>query len=97
MLLLNSYVAINYTHSPSIQHCQASFDDQLALHTLSKVYLEYRDTYDKSTAFRMVPNPEVAHGYLVRHQKGRGDFCWSGHAFRVHAAVEKGGYRCECR
>jgi hypothetical protein len=59
MLLLNSYVAINYTQAPSVQHCRASFDDQLAHTYTRKVYLEYRDTYDKSTAFRMVSNPEV--------------------------------------
>jgi hypothetical protein len=37
----------------------------------------------------------------VGHQKGRGgggeDFCWANHAFRVHADVESGDYRYECR
>jgi hypothetical protein len=64
---------------------------------MRKVYHKYRKTFDKSTAFRMDPNPGVHHAYLVKHQKGGGEFCWSDHAFRVHANVENGDYRCECR
>jgi hypothetical protein len=62
-----------------------------------KVYLEYRETFTKSTTFRMEPNPAVRNGYLVKHQRGGDEFCWANHAFRVHADVENGEYRCECR
>jgi hypothetical protein len=65
----------------NIQHCFASFDDQLARIYTRRVYLEYSSTYDKSTAFCIEPNPDVPHGFLVRHQKGGGDFCWADHAF----------------
>jgi hypothetical protein len=53
-------------------------------------------TFDKSTTFRMDPNPGVHHGYLVKYQKGGGEFCWSDQAFRAHVDVENGEYRCEC-
>jgi hypothetical protein len=39
----------------------------------------------------------VRYGYLVKHQQGGGNFCWAGHAFRIHADVENGEFRCECR
>jgi hypothetical protein len=58
-----------------VQHCHTLFDDQLTRMYIRKVYLEYRDTYDKSTTFWIDVNPEVPHGYLVRHQKGRGAGC----------------------
>jgi hypothetical protein len=62
------------------------------------MYLEYRDTYEKSTSFRIDVNPEVLHGYLMRHQKGGGeDLCWANHAFRMNAGVESGDYQCECQ
>jgi hypothetical protein len=35
-----------------------------------KVYLEYRQVFDKSMTFWMEPNPEVADGYLVKHHRG---------------------------
>jgi hypothetical protein len=62
---------------------------------MRKVYLEYRHVFDKSTTFRMDPNPGVPIGFFVKHQ--RGGFCWSNHAFCVHADVVQGEYRCECR
>jgi hypothetical protein len=44
----------------------------------------------------MDENPGVPNGYLVKHQWGGGNFCWSDHSFRIHADVENGKYRCEC-
>jgi hypothetical protein len=55
MLLLNSYVAINYTHSPSIQHCHASFDDQLALHTLVRYILNIETHMIRALHFEWYP------------------------------------------
>jgi hypothetical protein len=34
------------------------------------VYLEYRQVFDKSTTFRMGPNPSMPNGFLVKHQSG---------------------------
>jgi hypothetical protein len=82
--------------APSVQHCRAPFDDQLARIYTRKVYLEYRQTFNKSTAFRMDENPGVPNGYLMKHQRGGGNFCWSDHSFRIHADVMNGKYRCEC-
>jgi hypothetical protein len=62
-----------------------------------KVYLEYRQVFDKSAAFRMYPNPGVPNGFLVKHQWGGRGFYWSNDAFRVYADVVQGEYRCECR
>jgi hypothetical protein len=76
-----------------VQHCHASFDDQLVRLYTRKVYLEYRHVFDKSTTFRMDPNPGVPNGFLVKHQRGGGGFCWSDHAFHVHADVVEGEYR----
>jgi hypothetical protein len=64
-----------------MQHFHTSFDDQLLWLYTRKVYLEYRQVFDKSTTFRMDPNPGVTHGYLVKHHHGSGGFCWSDHAF----------------
>jgi hypothetical protein len=44
-------------YAPSIQHCRAPFDDQLTRIYTRKVYLEYRQSFNKSTAFRMDENP----------------------------------------
>jgi hypothetical protein len=85
------------TPAPSIQHCRSPFDDQLARIYTRKVYLEYRQTFNKSTSFRMNANPGVHNGYLMRHQWDGGDFCWLDYAFRVHADVESGEYSCKCR
>jgi hypothetical protein len=93
----NAIVTMNFLQAGNVQHCRALFDDQLTWMYTRKVYLEYRDMYDKSTTVWIDVNPEVPHGYLVRHQKGGDDFCWANHAFRVHADVENGEYRCECR
>jgi hypothetical protein len=80
-----------------VQHCHTPFDDQLLWLYTRKVYLEYRQVFDKSTAFWMDPNLGVTHGYLVKHHRGSGDFCWFDHAFRVHADIDNGEYRYECR
>jgi hypothetical protein len=85
------------THAQTVQHCHAPFDDQLVRLYMRKVYLEYRQVFDKSMTFRMDPNPGVSNGFLVKHQRCGGGFCWSNHAFRVHADVVQGEYRCECR
>jgi hypothetical protein len=53
-----------------VQHRRALFDNQLTRMYMRKVYLEYRYTYDKSTTFRIDVNPDVPHGYLMRHQHG---------------------------
>jgi hypothetical protein len=62
-----------------------------------KVYLEYRQTFNKSTVFQIDENPGVHNGYLMRHQRAGGSFCWSNHAFRIHADVKNGEFKCECR
>jgi hypothetical protein len=33
-----------------------------------KVYLEYKQIFDTSMAFRMDPNQDVPNGFLVKHQ-----------------------------
>jgi hypothetical protein len=80
-----------------VQHCHEPFDDQLVRLYTSKVYLEYKQVFDKSTTFRIYPNPGVPNGSLMKHQGGGCGLCWSNLALRVHADVEKGEYRCECR
>jgi hypothetical protein len=85
------------TQVHNVQHYHAPFDDQLIRMYTRKVCLEYRQVFDKSTAFRMDPNSGVPNGFLVKHQRGVGGFCWLNHAFRVHADVLQGQYRCECR
>jgi hypothetical protein len=80
-----------------VQHCHAPFDDQVVRLYTRKVYLEYRHVFDKSTSFRMDPNSGVPNGFLVKHQRGGGGFYWSNHAFRIHADVVQGEYRCECQ
>jgi hypothetical protein len=80
-----------------MQHCHAPFDDQLVCLYTRKMYLEYRQVFDKRTTFRMNPNPGVPNGFLVKHQRGGGGFYWSNHAFRVHADVVQGECRCECQ
>jgi hypothetical protein len=84
------------THAQIVQHCHALFDDQPVRLYTRKVYLEYRKVFDKSTAFRMDPNPGMPNGFLVKHQRGGGGFCWSNHAFCIHADVVQDEYRCEC-
>jgi hypothetical protein len=49
-----------------MQHSHASFDDQLARIYTKKVYIEYRQTFNKSTTFRMDENLGVRNGYLVK-------------------------------
>jgi hypothetical protein len=63
---------------------------------MMKFDLEYRHVFDKSTPFRMEPNPGVPNGFLVKHQRGAGGFCASNHAFRILADVVQGEYGCEC-
>jgi hypothetical protein len=57
-----------------VQHCHAQFDDQLVCWYRRKVYLEYRQVFDKSMAFRMDPNSGVPHGFLMKHLWGGGGF-----------------------
>jgi hypothetical protein len=56
------------TQTHSVQHYRVPFDDQLAHIYARKLYLEYRQTFNNSTAFRMDANPDV-------NQRGGGDFC----------------------
>jgi hypothetical protein len=42
------------------------------------------------------PDPDVECGYLVKHEKGTGVFCWAQHAFKVLADKKEGIYKCEC-
>jgi hypothetical protein len=53
-----------------VQHCHAPFDDQLVHLYTRKVYLEYRQVFDKSMAFRMDPNLGVPNGLLVKYHRG---------------------------
>jgi hypothetical protein len=57
-----------------VHHCHALFDDQLVRLYMRKVYLQYRYVFNKSTTFRMDPNPGMANGFLVKHQWGGGGF-----------------------
>jgi hypothetical protein len=75
-----------------VQHCRAPFDDQLVRLYTRKVYLEYRETFDKSTAFRIDADPAIPNGFHVKHQRAGGNFLWSDHSFSVHADVEKGEF-----
>jgi hypothetical protein len=93
-LKLTNNVFATQTHI--VQHCHAPFYDQLLHLYTRKVYLEYRQVFDKSTTFRMDQNLGVPNGFLVKHQQGAGGFCWSNHAFHVHADVLQGEYRYEC-
>jgi hypothetical protein len=61
-----------FTQAQTIQHCHAPFDDQLVRLYTRKVYLEYRQVFNKSTTFRMDQNPSVPHGFLVKHQRSGG-------------------------
>jgi hypothetical protein len=63
------------TKAQTVQHCNASFDDQLLRLYTRKVYQEYRQVFDKSAAFRMDSNPSMPNGFLVKHQRGVGGFC----------------------
>ena len=60
------------------------------------VYNEYKREYINSTAFVIEPDPGVECGYLVKHEKGDGTFCWAQHAFKVVADKAAGVYKCEC-
>jgi hypothetical protein len=84
------------TQVHTVQQWHAPFDDQLLRLYMRKVYLEYRQVFDKSITFRMDPNPGIPNGLLVKHQWGAGGFCWSNHAFRVHADVLQGEYHYQC-
>ena len=49
-----------------------------------------------STAFIIEQDPSDQHTYLVKHEKGTGDFYYAKHAFRVYADKETKVYNCEC-
>jgi hypothetical protein len=69
-----------------VQHCHETFDDQLVWLYTRKVYLEYRHVFDKSTTFRMDPNLSVPNRFLVKHQRGGGEF-YGHNVFHVQADV----------
>ncbi|XP_066358193.1 protein FAR1-RELATED SEQUENCE 1-like [Miscanthus floridulus] len=82
-----------------IRTCKSRFDEQLSRVYMRAVYQENTKEYANSTAFLIEPNPhpDVRNGYLVRHEKGAGSFCWAQHAFKVVADKETGVYECECK
>ena len=89
----------NFVQVEVIRACKSRFDKQLSRVYTRDVYQEYKREYANSTAFLIEPNPdpEVRNGYLVRHEKGAGSFCWAQHAFKVVADKEAGVYECECK
>ncbi|XP_066392231.1 protein FAR1-RELATED SEQUENCE 1-like [Miscanthus floridulus] len=82
-----------------VRACKSRFDEQLSRVYTRAMYQEYKREYANSTAFLIEPNPdpEVMNGYLVRHEKGAGSFCWAQYAFKVVADKEAGVYECECK
>jgi hypothetical protein len=95
-LIFSTVYYVFTTQAQTVQHCHASFDDQLLPLYTRKVCLEYRHVFHKSTTFRMDLNPGVPNGFLVKHQRGGGGFCWLNHAFHIHVDVVQGEYRCKC-
>ena len=89
----------NFVQAEVVRVCKSRFDEQLSRVYTRAVYQEYKREYANSTAFLIEPNPdpEVRNGYLVRHEKGAGSFCWAQHAFKVVADKEAGVYECECK
>lgn len=53
-----------------VHHCHASFDDWLVRLYTKRVYLEYRQRFDKSMAFQIDLNQGVPNGFLVKQQRG---------------------------
>jgi hypothetical protein len=68
-----------------VRACKSRFDEQLSRMYTRVVYNEYKREYVNSTAFVIEPDPDVECGYLVKHEKGTGMFCWAQHAFKVLA------------
>jgi adenine specific DNA methylase Mod len=60
-----------------VRACKSRFDEQLSRVYTRAVYNEYKRKYINSTAFVIEPDPEVECGYLVKHEKGDGTFCWA--------------------
>ncbi|KAL6644101.1 hypothetical protein ACP70R_018867 [Stipagrostis hirtigluma subsp. patula] len=85
-----------YSEPPNVRACLLAFDDQFSQKYSRNVYKDYTRNYKNSTAFEIRADPNEEHGYLVRHAKGTGEFCWSKHEFKVHCDKVRGEYRCEC-
>jgi hypothetical protein len=79
-----------------VRACKSRFDEQLSRVYTRAVYNEYKREYINNTAFVIEPDPGVECGYLVKHEKGDGTFCWAQHAFKVVADKAAGVYKCEC-
>ncbi|CAL5049424.1 unnamed protein product [Urochloa decumbens] len=87
----------HYAQAAVVRASKAKFDEQLSRVYTRAVYKEYKEQYNKSTAFIIEPNPEVENGYLVKHETGEGSFCWAQHHFKVVADIAAGEYSCECK
>jgi hypothetical protein len=79
-----------------VRACKSQFDEQLSRVYTRAVYNEYKREYINSTTFVIEPDPGVECGYLVKHEKGDGTFCWAQHAFKVVADKAVGVYKCKC-
>jgi hypothetical protein len=79
-----------------VRACKSRFDEQLSRVYTRAVYNEYKREYINSTASVIEPDPGVECGYLVKHEKGDGTFCWAQHTFKVVADKAAGVYKCEC-
>jgi hypothetical protein len=80
-----------------VRACKSRFDEQLSRMYTRTVYNEYKREYANSTSFVIEPDPDVECGYLVKHEKGTGVFCWAQHTFKVLADKKEGIYKCECK
>jgi hypothetical protein len=89
-------INIFYVQAEVVRACKSRFDGQLSRVYTRAVYNEYKREYANNTAIVIEPDPGVGSGYLVKHEKGTGAFCWAQHAFKVIADKAAGVYKCEC-
>ncbi|WVZ64205.1 hypothetical protein U9M48_013766 [Paspalum notatum var. saurae] len=86
----------HYSEAPNMRASYTKLDEQFDRAYIRKVYQDYKYKLINSTAFRIDPHPSKENTYLVRHEKGTGNFYWAKHAFVVKADVANDHYACEC-
>jgi hypothetical protein len=64
-----------------VRACELRFDEHLSRVYTRAMYNEYKREYANNTSFVIEHDPGVESGYLVKHEKGTGAFCWAQHAF----------------
>ncbi|WVZ81357.1 hypothetical protein U9M48_028744 [Paspalum notatum var. saurae] len=85
-----------YSEAPNMRASYTKLDEQFDRACTRKVYQDYKCKLMNSTAFHINPHPSKENTYLVRHEKGTGNFYWAKHAFVVEADVANGHYTYEC-